>query len=404
MKTVVDRFLEYIQIDSTSAHNAETVPSTQIQFEFGKFLVKEMKEIGITDASIDEHGYVFGTIPGNTDAPVLGLIAHMDTVDDLENRKVKPRMLTYTGGEIILNEELEVIMSPKRFPSLVDQIGETLIVTDGTTILGADDKAGIAEILACAEVLLQDQSIKHGTIRIAFTPDEEVGRGTDFFDVEKFGAEFAYTIDGGALGGIEYENFNAATANITIYGENIHPGYAKNKMKNATLIAMELERLLPKTEKPEHTQDYEGFYHLTECKGSVELAEMSYIIRDHHFEKFKQKKEKLEEIGKFLNTMYGEHTVSVKITDSYYNMEEKVKPHMFLIDYAKEAFLSLGITPTIEPIRGGTDGARLSFMGLPCPNLSTGGYNFHGKYEYISVGSMEKMVSVLVKLVQQFVK
>ncbi len=404
MNTVLDRFLKYIQIETTSLPDMGVVPSTEMQREFGKFLVEEMKAIGIEDANIDDHGYVFGTIPATADAPVIGLIAHMDTVNDMPNKDIKPRVIDYKGGNVVLNEALDIVMTPEVFPHLNNYIGDRLVITDGTTILGADDKAGIAEILTLAEILINDKSIKHGEIKVGFTPDEEVGHGADFFDVKRFGAEFAYTIDGGAVGGLEFENFNAATAKVKIKGENIHPGASKDKMKNAMLVAMELESMLPKAQKPQFTEMYEGFFHLTSFNGTVETADMVYIIRDHSAAKFAQKKEQIKAIADHLNMMYGEGTVTVTVTDSYFNMEEKVAPYMFLIDYAKEAFVECGETPVITPIRGGTDGSRLSYMGLPCPNLSTGGHNAHGKYEYISVESMEKMVKVLLTLVQKFVK
>ncbi len=404
MRTVLERFLQYIQIESTSLAQNKSVPSTQSQIEMGKFLVEEMKDIGIKDAAIDENGYVFGTIPANANAPVIGLIAHVDTVDDLPNKNIKPRVIEYNGADIVLNEELNITMGPRVFDSLNKYIGQKLVVTDGTTILGADDKAGVAEILTFADILMHDASIKHGEIKIGFTPDEEIGRGADFFDVEKFGAEFAYTVDGGEIGGIEYENFNAASAVIEIKGENIHPGSSKNKMKNALNIAVEFETMLPSVQKPQFTENYEGFFHLTGIEGTVEHAKMEYIIRDHSFEKFEEKKKVIENITQHLNFMYGEGSVSATVKDSYYNMKEKVKPHMFLIENAKQAFTQHGVEPIINPIRGGTDGSRLSFMGLPCPNLSTGGYNAHGKYEYIPVSSMEKMVDVLITLAGKFVE
>lgn len=405
MRTVLDRFLSYIALETTSLPDMETVPSTEMQMEFGKFLVKEMQAIGITDAEIDEHGYVFGTIPATVEnAPVISYIAHMDTVNDMPNKNIKPSVVKYEGGEILLNKELDIRMSPEMFPHMNHYIGQDLVVTDGTTILGADDKAGIAEILTMAEVLLNDTSIPHGKIRIGFTPDEEVGRGADFFDVKRFGADFGYTVDGGELGGMEYENFNAATAKVTIHGANIHPGSSKNKMKNSLLIAMELQRMLPCEQRPEYTEWYDGFFHLTEMSGTVETTKMNFIIRDHDRAKFELKKKQITDIANYLNHLHGEGTVDLKVTDSYYNMKEVVEPHMYLIDNAKAAFSDLGITPVISPIRGGTDGSRLSYMGLPCPNLSTGGHNAHGKFEYVSVQSMEKMVEVLITLAKKFVK
>ncbi len=404
MKTVLERFLKYIQIESTSLAQSKSVPSSSAQLELGKFLVQEMKDIGIEDANMDDNGYVFGTISANAKAPVLGLIAHIDTVDDLPNKNIKPRVINYSGGDIVLNEELDIVMSPKVYTHLDNYVGQSLVVTDGTTILGADDKAGVAEILTLAETLINNSNIKHGEIKIGFTPDEEIGRGADYFNVDKFGAKFAYTVDGGEIGGIEYENFNAASAVIEIKGENIHPGSSKNKMINALNIAVEFENMLPCAQKPQFTENYEGFFHLIKLNGTVENARMDYIIRDHSLAKFEQKKQVIEKIAQHLNFIYGEGCVSATVKDSYYNMQEKVKPYMFLIENAKQAFSENGIEPIIEPIRGGTDGCRLSYMGLPCPNLSTGGHNFHGKYEYVSVQSMEKMVDVLINLVGKFVE
>lgn len=403
MKTVVERFLSYISIDTQSCDDMEAVPSTAKQFVLAKQLVKELEEMGATEISITDHCYVMATIPAtvNTDK-VLGFVAHMDTAPSMTGENVKPRIVrNYQGEDVVLNEELNIVMKTKEFPSLLDKVGNDLIVTDGTSLLGADDKAGVAEIMTMAEYLLTHPEIPHGKIRIGFTPDEEVGRGVDFFDVEGFHADYAYTVDGGTIGEIEYENFNAAGAKVMIAGTSIHPGYAKGKMVNAILLAMELQQMIPTFENPMYTQDYEGFYHLDEIKGNVEAATMAYIIRDHDRDKFEKKKAFLVDTIDFLNRKYGEGCFTLVMKDSYYNMKEKVEPHMHLIENAKEAMLELGIEPIVVPIRGGTDGARLSFMGLPCPNLCTGGENFHGKYEYITVQGLESVVQLLIRLAQK---
>lgn len=402
MKTVTERFLSYVNFDTQSMDDAESVPSTSKQFELAKQLCKELEEMGAKEVTLSDHCYVYATIPATTDRklPVYGFISHMDTATAISGKDIKPRIIkNYQGGDVVLNDALNIVMEEKAFPSLTDQIGKDLIVTDGTTLLGADDKAGIAEIMTLAQYLLSHPEIEHGKIRIGFTPDEEVGRGVDFFDVEGFGADFAYTVDGGTIGEIEYENFNAAAAKIKINGASIHPGSAKLKMKNALLIGMEFQSLLPVFENPMYTENYEGFYHLDHFQGGVEDASMIYIIRDHDRDKFEAKKDFMKKTADFLNAKYGEDTVILEMKDSYYNMKEKVEPHMFLIDNAKEAMASLGIEPIVVPIRGGTDGARLSYMGLPCPNLCTGGHNFHGKYEYITVQGMESVVSILTNLV-----
>ena len=407
MKTVTERFLSYISYDTQSKEGVNVVPSTDKQFVLAKQLCQELKEMGASDVQLSDHCYVTATIPATTkkETKVLGFIAHMDTATSMSGANVKPRIIeNYQGGDIVLNEELNIVMKESSFSSLQTNIGKDLIVTDGTTLLGADDKAGVAEIMTMAEYLLNHPEIEHGKIRIGFTPDEEVGCGVDFFDVKAFGADFAYTVDGGTIGEIEYENFNAANAKITINGTSIHPGFAKNKMKNALLIGMELQQLLPASENPMYTEGYEGFYHLDQFEGDVEKASMFYIIRDHDRDKFEKKKELLHNVIVFLNQKYGENTVVAEINDNYYNMKEKVEPHIHLIDHAKEALLSLGIEPIVVPIRGGTDGARLSYMGLPCPNLCTGGENFHGKYEYITIQGMETVVSLLICLAKKTVK
>lgn len=405
MSAVLDRFLKYISVETTSFHDAEQYPSSAMQLDFAKIMVDEMKAIGIEDAEMDKYGYVFGTIPATVEnAPVLGLLAHMDTVSDISGKNIKPSIVKYSGGDIVLNKELDIVMKASVFPNLEKYIGEDLVVTDGTTLLGADDKAGIAEILTLAEKLIKDKSIPHGKIRIGFTPDEEVGTGTLYFDVKKFGADFGYTIDGGAVGGLEYENFNAATAKVTVNGANIHPGSSKNKMKNSMLMAMEFQGMLPVFEQPSNTEGYEGFSHLNTMEGNVEKTSMVYIIRDHDAHKFDLKKARFEKIAAYMNEKYGDNTIELQLIDSYRNMKEVLLPHMHLIENAKSAFSQLGITPVVSAIRGGTDGARLSYMGLPCPNLSTGGQNAHGKYEFVSVQSLQKMVYVLEVLVQKYSK
>lgn len=403
MKTVTERFLSYISVDTQSQDEVDTVPSTEKQYELAKQLVKELEEMGACDISLSEHCYVMATIPATTNnvEHVLGFIAHMDTATSMSGTDVNPRIVrNYQGGDLVLNEALDIIMRETDFPSLKKQLGNDLIVTDGTTLLGADDKAGIAEIMTMAEYLLTHPEIPHGKIRIGFTPDEEVGRGVDYFDVPAFDATYAYTVDGGTIGEIEYENFNAAGAKIRIAGSSIHPGYAKGKMLNAILLGMELHQMLPVFENPMFTEGYEGFFHLDRLEGSVESAMMTYIIRDHDKEKFEQKKALLIDIVAFMNRKYGKGCFSLDLKDSYYNMKEMVEPHIQLVEKAKDAMIELGIEPMIVPIRGGTDGARLSYLGLPCPNLCTGGENFHGKYEYIAIQGMESVVQLLIHLAQ----
>lgn len=407
MSKVVERFLEYVKIDTKSDPSSETCPSTEKQLNLGNKLVDELKNIGLDDVSIDENGYIIATLPSNIDKEVLiiGFLAHMDTAPDMSGENVNPKLVKdYDGKDIILNEEKNIVLSPKDFPEIKNYIGKTLITTDGTTLLGADDKAGIAEIMTAMEYLINNPDIKHGTIKVGFTPDEEIGRGANKFDVEKFNADFAYTLDGGPLGELQYENFNAANAKIIINGRNVHPGSAKSKMINSTEIAMELNSMLPIEQKPQYTERYEGFYHLTDIKGSVERTAIKYIIRDHDKEKFEQKKSVIEKAVEFLNIKYGENTVELKMTDSYFNMKEKIQPVMHIVETAKKAMEEVGVIPDIQPVRGGTDGARLSYMGLPCPNIFTGGHNFHGKYEYIPVHSMEKAVDVIVKIVEIYGK
>ena len=402
---VIERFLKYVAVDTESVEDAACFPSSEKQKDLAKILVEELAAIGAQNPRMDEYGYVYATIPATSDkkVPVLGFLAHMDTSPAMSGKDVKPRIVkNYDGGKIVLNEKENIFMDAAMFPSLTHNEGKDLIVTDGTTLLGADDKAGIAEIMTMAEILLADKTIPHGTIQIAFTPDEEVGAGVDHFDVDGFGAEFAYTVDGGALGEIEYENFNAASGRLKIHGQSIHPGSAKGKMVNALLVGMEFQQMLPVAQNPAYTEGYEGFFHLDRMTGGVEEAELFYIIRDHDKAKFEEKKARFEKTAEFINEKYGAGTVECKVQDSYYNMKEKVEPYMFLIDNATKAMEDLGIAPIITPIRGGTDGARLSFMGLPCPNLCTGGENYHGKFEYVPVQDMEKIVEFLLQLIKVY--
>lgn len=403
-----ERFLHYVSFDTQSKDDEEQVPSTEKQRVLAEVLKRELEEMGASDVRMSENGYVYAVIPATTDKPVkaLGFISHMDTAPAMSGTDVRPRIVeNYGGGDIVLNEEKQIVMRVKDFPGMADCVGKDLIVTDGTTLLGADDKAGVAEIMEMAEFFLSHPEIPHGKICIGFTPDEEVGRGADFFDVEGFGADVAYTVDGGPIGELEYENFNAASGKVEINGRGVHPGSAKGSMINALLVGMEFQSLLPVFENPMYTEGYEGFFHLDQFRGDVESAHMEYIIRDHDREKFEKKKELFEEAAAYLNRKYGEGTVVVKLKDSYYNMKEKIEPeNLYLIDIAGEAMMALGIAPQVTPIRGGTDGARLSYMGLPCPNLCTGGYNFHGKYEFIPVQSIDTMVEILKDIVIRFEK
>lgn len=401
--TAAERFLRYVTIDTQSDSKSGTYPSTEGQWVLARMLAEEMQALGITDAGVDEYGYVTGTLPANTEqpGPVLGFIAHMDTAEGTSGKNVRPQIVRqYDGGDIYLANGL--VMDVKRFESLSDYAGQDLIVTDGSTLLGADDKAGVAEIMTMLECFQSDPALRHGTIKIAFTPDEEIAKGTEYFSVEKFGADFAYTVDGGKLGELEYENFNAATATVNVGGVGIHPSSAKNKMINAASIAMEFNAMLPAAQVPEHTEGYEGFYHLMHMEGTVQKARLTYILRDHDRQKFEDKKQRMEDISVFLNKKYGQDRVQVQTEDSYYNMREKILPHFHLIETAQKAMELNGIRPWMVPIRGGTDGARLSHMGLPCPNLSTGGHNFHGVYEYIPVQSLEKMVDVLCTIARLY--
>lgn len=400
--TVVDRFLKYVKFDTESSTETGTTPSTPGQMVLARELEKELQEMGLEDISLDEKGYIMATLPANTDkkVPTIGFVAHMDTSPDLTGKDVNPQIVkNYDGKDIILNKELNIILSPNDFPEMQDYIGQDLIVTDGKTLLGADDKAGIAEILTAIKYLKDHPEIKHGKIRIGFTPDEEIGAGADYFDVEKFGCEWAYTMDGGPIGELEYENFNAAGVKINIQGRSVHPGYAKDKMVNALVVANKLVSLLPSNERPEHTTEYEGFYHLTNISGTVDAATVGYIIRDHDREIFEKRKKVMLDTIAFINKLYPDST-TVEIKDQYYNMREKVEPVKHVVDLAFEAMTAVGVTPIVKPIRGGTDGARLSFMGLPCPNIFAGGHNFHGRYEFVPIQSMEKAVQVIVKIAE----
>ena len=408
MSKTIDNFLRYVKVDTCSDEESPSMPSTMKQHNLAVMLAEELTAMGAGEITYDkEHCYVYASIPASEDcekAPVLGFIAHMDTSPAVSGTDVKLGLVEqYDGGDIVLNEKENIVLKVEDFPEIGKYVGQDLIVTDGTTLLGADDQGGIAEIMAMAEYFLTHPEEKHGKIRIGFTPDEEVGRGADYFDVKLFGADFAYTVDGGALGELEYENFNAAGAKLHVYGRNVHPGSAKGKMKNAILIAQEFQSLLPIFQNPMYTEKYEGFFHLDSISGTVEEVRADYIIRDHDKQLFEQKKEMFLNVAAFLNQKYGEGTVVVDMKDSYYNMKEVIAPHMHLIDNAAEAMKELEIQPKVTPIRGGTDGARLSFMGLPCPNLCAGGENFHGKYEYACVQSMEKITELLIKIAQKYV-
>ena len=396
---VVQRFLKYVTFDTTANPNNSNCPSSEGQRVFANYLVEELKSLGLEDAHVDENSYVMANTEG---VETIGFISHLDTAPDVTGKNVKPKIIkNYDGKDIVLNEELNIITSPKDYPDLKKFIGEDLIVTDGTTLLGADDKAGISEIVTAIEYLVNNPEIKHGDIKIGFTPDEEIGRGADLFNVEKFGAKYAYTIDGGIMGELQYENFNAAAAKITIQGRNVHPGAAKNKMINALHIAAEISQMFPQSERPETTEGYEGFYHLNDINGNVENATMVYIIRDHSKEKFEYRKQYMKDAISKVSEKYNGR-VTLELNDQYYNMKEKVEPVKFIVDIAEEAMKECDITPIIVPIRGGTDGARLSFMGLPCPNIFTGGLNFHSKNECIPVIALEKCSNLIVKIAQKY--
>ena len=402
--TIVERFLKYVSFDTQSAEDSETTPSTEKQWILARYLKEELEGIGLTEVEIDEHAYVYATLPANTDKPLptVGFIAHMDTSPDCLGKDVKPCIVKdYDGGDIVLDETAGIVTSPKKFPELLDHVGEDIIVTDGHTLLGADDKAGIAEIVQAMAYLIAHPEIKHGRIRVGFNPDEEIGLGAHRFNVEKFGCDFAYTMDGGELGELEFENFNAASAKVEVTGVSVHPGYAKNKMVNAARVATEYASLMPAAETPERTAEYEGFYHLLGMNGNVEKASLTYIIRDHDRARFEERKEYAAAVGELLNKKYGAGTVKVTLADQYYNMREKVEPVMHIIDTALDAMKDSGIQPRVRAIRGGTDGAQLSFKGLPCPNIFAGGLNFHGPHEFLPIPSLEKASMVVVKICER---
>lgn len=402
---IIERFTTYVKVNTQSDESVDTCPSTPGQLTLGNMLVDELKSIGMQDVAIDENGYVMATLPSNTekDVPTIGFLAHVDTATDFTGKNVNPQIIeNYDGKDIVLNEQLQVILSPDQFPELPCYKGHTLITTDGTTLLGADNKAGIAEIMTAMDYLIKHPEIKHGTIRVAFTPDEEIGRGPHKFDVKRFNASFAYTVDGGPLGELEYESFNAAAAKITIKGNNVHPGTAKGKMINSAKIAMKLNSLLPADEAPEYTEGYEGFYHLLSIQGDVEETKLHYIIRDFDKGNFQSRKETMKRVVEELQNEYGQDRIQLDMNDQYYNMREKIEPVIEIVHIAKQAMENLGIEPKISPIRGGTDGSQLSYMGLPTPNIFTGGENFHGKFEYISADNMVKAVNVIVEIVKLF--
>ena len=398
---IVDRFLKYVSFDTQSDESSSSTPSTEKQLVFANYLKEELQNIGLKEVSLDQNGYLFATLPANTEKklPTIGFISHMDTSPDMSGKNVQPKIVKkYDGGDITLSEKEQVILSPQSFPELLDHKGEDLIVTDGTTLLGADDKAGIAAIVTAMEYLLSHPEIKHGTIRVGFTPDEEIGRGAHKFDVDKFACDWAYTIDGGEKGELEFENFNAASAEITFFGRNVHPGYAKNKMINSIRIANQFIGMLPNLETPEHTEKYEGFYHLIGIKGEVEQTTLTYIIRDHDRIKFEQRKEQLTKFVHKINSEFGEGTAKLNLNDQYYNMREKIEPVMHIVDVAAEAMKAVGVEPNIKAIRGGTDGSQLSFKGLPCPNIFAGGLNFHGRYEFLPIPNLIKSMETIVKI------
>ena len=400
---LLERFLKYVSIHTTSDENTGLVPSTPQQMEFAKILAEELKDMGMQDVSLDKKGYLMATLPSNIDkdVPTVGFISHLDTSPDMSGKNVKPRIVeNYDGNDIVLNEKENIVLSPKQFPELTMYRGQSLVVTNGLTLLGADDKAGIAEIMTAMDYFIKNPDVKHGKVRIAFNPDEEIGLGAHLFDVDKFGCQFAYTMDGGEIGELEYENFNAAGAKVTFYGTNVHPGYAKNKMVNSMKIATKFMATVPANESPEYTDGYEGFYHLTGIGGDVEKTTVSYIIRDHDRKKFEERKAHLQMLVDKINSEFGDNTATLEVKDQYYNMKEKVEPVKYVVDIASEAIRQAGVEPKVKPIRGGTDGAQLSFKGLPCPNIFAGGHNFHGKYEFVPIQSMEKATEVIKNIIK----
>ena len=406
---IVDRFLKYVSFHTTSDENTNMTPSTPGQMEFARYLADELKQIGMTEVTLDDNGYIMATLPSNDQRPstndqrpTIGFIAHMDTAPDASGKNIQPRIVkAYDGKDIVLNEKENIVLEPFKYPEILHYTGQDIIVTNGKTLLGADDKAGIAEIVTAMEYLIQHPEIKHGKVRVGFTPDEEIGQGADHFDVKAFGCDFAYTMDGGAVGELEFENFNAAACKIHVHGVNVHPGSAYHKMINSMRIAYQLAVMLPRWETPEHTQDYEGFYHLIGMNGTVEETTLSYIIRDHDRARFESRKRELEHLVRKVNREYGEGTAEIELRDQYYNMREKIEPVMHIIDLAKEAMTAVGVTPKVKPIRGGTDGARLSFEGLPCPNIFAGGENFHSRFEYLPIPSLEKACEVILEIIKK---
>ena len=400
---ITERFLKYVSFCTTSDEETNMTPSTPGQMEFAKYLANELKEIGMQEVTLDDNGYIMATLPANVEGkPTIGFIAHMDTAPDASGKNVKARIVeNYDGQDIVLNLEKNIIFEVEKYPEILDYKGQDIIVTDGTTLLGADDKAGLAEIVSACEYLINHPEIKHGKIRVGFTPDEEIGQGADHFDVKKFGCDWAYTMDGGAIGELEYENFNAAGCKVKVHGVNVHPGYGYHKMINSMRIANHFATMLPRWETPEHTQGYEGFYHLIAMNGSVEETTLQYIIRDHDRARFESRKREIEHLARKINQEYGEGTIEVELRDQYYNMREKVEPVMHIVTLVEEAMKEVGVTPRVQPIRGGTDGARLSFEGLPCPNIFAGGVNFHSRFEYLPIPSMEKAMQVILQIVQK---
>jgi tripeptide aminopeptidase len=400
---ITERFLKYVSFTTTSDENTNMTPSTPGQMIFAKYLVDELKSIGLTEVDVDKNGYIMATLPANIqkEVPTIGFIAHMDTSPDMSGKNPKPRVVAnYDGNNIVLNEEKAIVLETAKYPEILMYIGQDIVVTDGNTLLGADDKAGLAEIVSAMEYLVAHPEIKHGKIRVGFTPDEEIGQGADHFDVEKFGAEWAYTMDGGEIGELEFENFNAASAKVTFKGVNVHPGYARHKMLNSMRVAHQFASMIPRHETPEHTEGYEGFFHLTNMEGTVEKSSLSYIIRDHDRDRFERRKKEFAHLVNKINAEFGDGTATLELRDQYYNMREKIEPVMHIIDLAFNAMNDVGVTPKVKPIRGGTDGSRLSYMGLPCPNIFAGGHNFHGRFEFVPVQSMEKAMQVIVRIAE----
>ena len=400
---ITERFLKYVSFTTTSDENTNMTPSTPGQMIFANYLVDELKSIGLTEVDVDKNGYIMATLPANIqkEVPTIGFIAHMDTSPDMSGKNPKPRVVAnYDGNDIVLNEEKAIVLETAKYPEILMYIGQDIVVTDGNTLLGADDKAGLAEIVSAMEYLVAHPEIKHGKIRVGFTPDEEIGQGADHFDVEKFGAEWAYTMDGGEIGELEFENFNAASAKVTFKGVNVHPGYARHKMLNSMRVAHQFASMIPRHETPEHTEGYEGFFHLTNMEGTVEKSSLSYIIRDHDRDRFERRKKEFAHLVNKINAEFGDGTATLEMRDQYYNMREKIEPVMHIIDLAFNAMNDVGVTPKVKPIRGGTDGSRLSYMGLPCPNIFAGGHNFHGRFEFVPVQSMEKAMQVIVKIAE----